>query len=253
MTERLQRAFPPEQAGLLAEVIYDAYDSLVKVSDFNELKGIVAELAQAQRELVEAQKQTDQRVAELAEAQKQTDRRIAELAEAQRELAEAQKQTDRRVAELAEAQRRTEDQLSDLVTVVRGLAVELGGLSRAVSYSLENEAYRSLPALLKRRFDLEVEQSFIRTEINGEEINLFGWARRNGQRVLIVGEAKLQLDMRQAERRNALDQLIRKVEAVREVYPDQEIMPILVTHYARPAFIQEAEARGVKVFQSFEW
>ncbi|MFC1463592.1 MAG: hypothetical protein ACFLMY_01970 [Candidatus Brachytrichaceae bacterium NZ_4S206] len=239
MTERLQRAFPPEQAGLLAEVIYDAYDSLVKVSDFNELKGIVAELAQAQRELVEAQKQTD--------------RRVAELAEAQRELAEAQKQTDRRVAELAEAQRRTEDQLSDLVTVVRGLAVELGGLSRAVSYSLENEAYRSLPALLKRRFDLEVEQSFIRTEINGEEINLFGWARRNGQRVLIVGEAKLQLDMRQAERRNALDQLIRKVEAVREVYPDQEIMPILVTHYARPAFIQEAEARGVKVFQSFEW
>lgn len=225
MTERLQRAFPPEQAGLLAEVIYDAYDSLVKVSDFNELKGIVAELAQAQRELVEAQKQTDQRVAELAEAQR----------------------------ELAEAQKRTEDQLSDLVVVVRGLAVELGGLSRAVSYSLENEAYRSLPALLKRRFDLEAEQSLIRTEINGEEINLFGWAHRNGQRVLIVGEAKLQLDMRQAERRNALDQLVRKVEAVREVYPDQEIMPILVTHYARPAFIQEAEARGVKVFQSFEW
>ncbi|MDW8352673.1 MAG: hypothetical protein RML99_12260 [Anaerolineae bacterium] len=106
---------------------------------------------------------------------------------------------------------------------------------------------------MKQRFGLEVEQRFIRTEINGEEINLFGWARRNGQRVLIVGEAKLQLDVRWDERQSVLDQLARKVEAVRAVYPDQEIIPILVTHYARPVFIQAAEARGVKVFQSFEW
>lgn len=232
MTERLQRAFPPEQAGLLAEVISDAYDSLVKASDFNELKAIVAEIARSQRELVEAQKQTNQRIGELAEAQRQTDQRLAEL---------------------AEAQKHTEGQLRDLVSVVRGLAAELGGLSRSVSYSLENEAYRALPSLIKQRFGLEVEQRFIRTEINGEEINLFGWARRNGQRVLIVGEAKLQLDVRWDERQSVLDQLARKVEAVRAVYPDQEIIPILVTHYARPVFIQAAEARGVKVFQSFEW
>lgn len=232
MTERLQRAFPPDQAGLLAEVISDAYDSLVKASDFNELKAIVAEIARSQRELVEAQKQTNQRIGELAEAQRQTDQRLAEL---------------------AEAQKHTEGQLRDLVSVVRGLAAELGGLSRSVSYSLENEAYRALPSLIKQRFGLEVEQRFIRTEINGEEINLFGWARRNGQRVLIVGEAKLQLDVRWDERQSVLDQLARKVEAVRAVYPDQEIIPILVTHYARPVFIQAAEARGVKVFQSFEW
>ncbi|MFC1465167.1 MAG: hypothetical protein ACFLMY_09990 [Candidatus Brachytrichaceae bacterium NZ_4S206] len=246
MTQRLERAFPAEQAGVLAEVIHDAYNALVKASDFNELKAIVAELA-------EAQKRTDERVAELVvaqrelvEAQKRTDERVAELAE-------AQKRTDERVAELAEAQRQTADQLRDLVGIVRGLAIEVGSLSRTMSYSLENEAYRLLPALLKQKFGLEIEQKFVRTEINGEEINLFGRARRNGQTVLVVGESKLRLDMRAAERQEVFDQLERKVAAVRAVYPDQEIMPVLITHYARPAFLQEAEARGVQVFQSFDW
>lgn len=211
MTQRLERAFPAEQAGVLAEVIHDAYNTLVKASDFNELKAIVAELA------------------------------------------EAQKRTDERVAELAEAQRQTADQLRDLVGVVRGLAIEVGSLSRTMSYSLENEAYRLLPALLKQRFGLEIEQKFVRTEINGEEINLFGRARRNGQTVLVVGESKLRLDMRTTERQEVFDQLERKVAAVREAYPDQEIMPVLITHYARPAFLHEAEARGVQVFQSFDW
>ncbi|PJF48815.1 MAG: hypothetical protein D6709_05390 [Chloroflexi bacterium] len=267
MTQRLERAFPTEQAGVLAEVIYDAYDALVKASDFSELKATVTELVEAQKrteqrvaELAEAQKHTDQRVAELAEAQKHTDQRVAELAEAQKrteqrvaELAEAQKHTDQRVAELAEAQRQTSDQLRDLIGVVRGLATEVGSLSRTMSYSLENEAYRLLPDLLRRNFGLEIEQKLVRTEINGEEINLFGRARRNGQTVLIVGESKLRLDMRSAERQEVFEQLERKVAAVREAYPGQEIMPVLITHYARPAFLQEAQARGVQVFQSFEW
>jgi tetrahydromethanopterin S-methyltransferase subunit G len=44
---------------VLAGVIYDAYNALVKADDFNELKEIV-------RRLAEAQERTDQRVAELA-------------------------------------------------------------------------------------------------------------------------------------------------------------------------------------------
>jgi hypothetical protein len=260
MLERLRRTFPPDQADTLAEVIHDAYNSLVKVSDFNELKAVVVELA-------EAQQRTEMRVVELAEAQQRTEMRLAELAEAQQrtelrvvELAEAQQRTEMRLAELAEgqrqlieAQRRTEERMDKLAEVVQGLAIEVGSLSRTMSYALENEAYRALPALLKRKLGLELEQRFVRTEINGEEINLFGQARRNGQTVLIVGESKLRLDMRSFERQDVFDQLGRKVEAVRQAYPDREIIPVLVTHYARPAFVQEAEARGVLVFQSFDW
>jgi len=246
MLERLKRTFPPDQADTLAEVIYDAYNSLVKASDFNELKSIVAELAEAQQhtemrlaELAEAQQRTEMRLAELAEAQQRTEMRLAELAEGQRQL--------------IEAQRRTEERMDQLAEVVQGLAIQVGSLSRTMSYALENEAYRALPGLLKRKLGLELDQRFVRTEINGEEINLFGRARRNGQTVLIVGESKLRLDMRSLERQDVFDQLRRKVEAVRQAYPDQEIMPVLITHYARAAFVQEAEARGVQVFQSFDW
>ena len=38
---KLSQAFEPKQAKLLAETIVEAYDSLVKVGDFNELKSLV--------------------------------------------------------------------------------------------------------------------------------------------------------------------------------------------------------------------
>jgi len=214
MIERLGRAFSAEQAEVLAGVIHDAYNALVKASDFNELKEIV------------------------------------------RRLAEAQERTDQRVAELAKAQEQTEQRLAKLTVVVQGLAMELGGLSRAVSYALENEAYRGLPRLLKERLGLEVKGRLMRTEVEGEEINIFGEAQRGDVEVLIVGEAKLQLDRgrsRAMERVRVFEQLARKVEAVRRAYPGREVVAVLVTHYARPVFLEEAKARGIAVFQSYEW
>jgi len=125
------------------ELFREEIAETVKRSDFEGLKAVVQELAEAQKrteqrveELAEAQKRTEQRVEELAEAQKRTEQRVEELAEAQRrteeslesfkktteenfnrvwkaidELAEAQKRTEQRVEELAEAQRRTEESL----------------------------------------------------------------------------------------------------------------------------------------------
>ena len=56
---KLSRVFAEEQARVLTEVISEAYNELVKARDFNELKDIVKELA-------EAQKRTELRVEELA-------------------------------------------------------------------------------------------------------------------------------------------------------------------------------------------
>ena len=49
LQNKLARGFPSEQAQLLAVVIDEAYNDLVKVGDFTELKEIVKELAQAQK------------------------------------------------------------------------------------------------------------------------------------------------------------------------------------------------------------
>ncbi|MCS6849026.1 MAG: hypothetical protein RMN52_15080 [Anaerolineae bacterium] len=239
LTERqLKPYFSAEQASVLAQVITDAYQDLVKTSDFNELKAIV-------RELAEAQKRTEQRVdtlamrmEELAEAQKRTEQRVDTLA--------------MRMEELAEAQKQTADEIRILARGLNDTRTELGGLSRSFGYALENEAYHMLPAFLADKYGLSVSERLIRTEIGGEEINLFGRAKRDGQEVLIVGEAKLQLANPQREE-ETLAQLADKVAVVRKAMPQIEVVPLLITHYARPAFLARAKAQGIIVAQSYEW
>jgi myosin heavy subunit len=114
----------------------------VTKEDFSELKSIVKELAEAQKnsevrltrlekaveELAEAQKNSEVRltrlekaVEELAEAQKNSEVRLTRLEKAVEELAEAQKNSEVRltrlekaVEELAQAQKRTEQRVEEL-------------------------------------------------------------------------------------------------------------------------------------------
>lgn len=235
LTRRFAPVFAPEQATVLAEAIHDAYSDLVKTSDFNELKEIVRDLAQEQQKLAQAQTRTELRMDELAQAQARTESSIKELTLAQRD---------------------TDARLGKLVDVVSNLAQEMGGLSRSVSYSLENEAYRQLPPYLEAEHGIVLEERMVRTEIGGEEVNLFALGRRNGTPIVLVGETKLQLDRRRGGRAAAvqtLEQLERKVEVVQPLYPEREVVRLLVTHYARPAVREEAQKRRVIIVQSFEW
>jgi len=268
MVKEFQPAFTAPQATLLAHVITEAHTDLVKASDFSELKAIMARLA-------ESQQRTEQRMGELAEAQQRTEqgmerfgRAQTALAEAQQrteqhmgELAEAQQRTDQHMGELAEAQQRTEQAVQTLALGLRDTRAEVGGLARSVGYALENEAYRALPAFLERHYDIRLTERFVRTELDGEEINFFGHATQNGDAVIIVGEAKLRLDDRRkvgtgdgsALRSAAVVELERKLATVRRRHPGVPLVPLLVTHYARPAIFKEATEQGVIVVQSFEW
>lgn len=249
LVRRFEGAFDPRQAKVLAEAIHDAYNDLVKTSDFNELKGIV-------RELADAQVRTEARLGELTVAQERTESRLGELAI-------AQERTESRLESLAIAQERTENNLNDLNLSVRALVEsvhnqnrELGGLSLSSSYALENEAYRLLPSLLQERYGIVLDERIVRAEIGGEEINFLARGYRNGQAICLVGEAKLRLDERRDnyhEVEHVLDQLEVKVAAVQKQYPDCEIVRLLVTHFARPAFLERARKQDVIVVQSFEW
>jgi hypothetical protein len=228
LTKRFATAFDPRQARVLAETLNENTNELARRSDLYELKEVVTDLGH--------------RVQELAAAQQG-------LAASQQDLAAAQQ-------DLAAAQQRTEANLAELALVVKGMGQEIGGMSRSMSYALENEAYRLLPPLLADQYGITLEERLVRTEINGEEINLFAHGTRNGKPILLVGESKLQLDERRNSRRALdllLDQLARKVATVQEVYPNAEIVQILVTHYARPAIRERAANAGVILIQSFEW
>ena len=224
----------------------------VTKEDFSELKAIVKDLAVAQ-------KRTEIKVEELAEAQKRTEIKVEELAEAQKrteikveELAEAQKRTEIKVEELAEAQRQTTLEVKELALGLKDTRRQLGGSSQSVAYGFENEAYRFLPKLLEEKYGLRIEKKMIRTEVNDEEVNLFCRAQRNGNEVLIVGESKLRLEDKQTQE-EAFEQLERKIAAVKAEYGDVEIVPLLVTHFSKKSVLQQAEARGIIIVQSFEW
>jgi hypothetical protein len=133
---------------------------------------------------------------------------------------------------------------------------ELGGLSRNASYALENEAYRFLLALLQERYGIQLVERIICAEIEGEEINFLARGQQNGQSVCLVGEAKLRLDERRdnyQEVEHVLVKLDAKVAAVQKRYPDCQIIRLLVTHFARPTFVEQARERNAIVVQSFEW
>lgn len=228
LTSRLATAFNPQQSKVLAEAFAETANSLVRRSDFTELKEIVSRIGENVERLTEAQERTEIKIAELTTAQQA----------------------------LTTAQQRTEANLADLTNVVKGLAQEMGGMSRSMSYALENEAYRLLPPLLASKYGIALEERLVRTEINGEEIEIFAHGTRNGEPILLVGESKLQLDERRNSQRaldRLMDQLERKVAAVEEAYPDAEIVQLLITHYARPAIRERAEREGVILIQSFEW
>ena len=213
--------------------------------------------------LAEAQKLTEAKLGSLAEAQKLTEAKLGSLAEAQKlteaklgSLAEAQKLTEAKLGSLAEAQKLTETAMQGLARAVTDVRQELGGLSRTMSYGLENEAYRSLPELLRTRFGIEVKDRFVRVELEGEEINLLAHGERSGDPVLIVGETKLRVGERPYRldlAEEVFDQLDRKAAAASKAYPGVTVMKLLLTHFAPSGLQKDAEARGVLVVQSFEW
>jgi two-component sensor histidine kinase len=290
--EELKETLEPTAAKKITEILGTIYEELrntVTKEDFRELKGVILDLAEAQKrteqkveELAEAQKRTEQKVEELAEAQKKTEQRLDSLALRVEELAEAQKKTEQRldslalrVEELAEAQKKTEQRLDSLALRVEELAEaqkkteievaklakglqetrgELGGLSRSMSYAFENEAFRKLPDFLKEKFGIEIKEKLIREDIGGKEINIFGIARRNGAEVYVVGESKLRLDERKDKRvKEVFEELENKVKAVKAEYGDKDIVKILITHYATKGFLNRAKEKGIIVIQSFEW
>ncbi len=260
LTKHLETVFTPRQSRVLAEVITDAYNDLVKTGDFNELKDIVKDLATTQQRTEARLEELTIAQDRLTAAQERTEARLEELVIAQDRLTSAQERTEARMGELAAsqdsltaAQRRTEANLAKLTRVVTDMSSELGTVTQNMSYSLENEAYRMLPAVLARDYGIHLRERLVRTEIEGVEINFFAHGERAGKAICLIGEVKLRLDERNKRWATLQKQLERQVKAVQHQHPDCEIVQLIVTHFARPDILQKMREQGLLVVQSFEW
>jgi len=220
---RLEEVFEREQARVLAQVITDAYSELVKTSDFNELKEIVRDLA---------------------EAQKQTEHRLDRLTSTVEELAEAQRRTENEIHELVLEHKETRRQ--------RRFHFQVGGLERTVGYGLENQAYKSLPRLLERDFGIVVterlKRQWMRDNTDAEiEVNIVGEGMRDGKKITIIGECKSHLS------KNKTDDFIRKkLERLEGVF--DEIFPLVVTHMTSSSGVEDyVKEQGIALYYSYDW
>lgn len=238
--ERIRKVFPPHEAEVLVELA-ERTEETVKAGDFNELKEIV-------RELAEAQKRTEER---LNAFEKSTEENFNRVWKAINELTEAQKRTEQRVNELAEAQKRTEEEIRRLVKGQREIREELGGLSHTVGYRLEDESYKALPKLLKKEFGIEVrgrlKRDFIETGPERYiEVNIWGEGIKDGKEYIIIGEAKTQL------KKGDIEQFLKKADRIKQLIQKEQVR-LLVTYTASPQVQRYAKEKGIKIYFSYEF
>jgi hypothetical protein len=107
---------------------------------------------------------------------------------------------------------------------------------------------------LKIEFGLEITGTLVRKfvkDYKGEqiEIDIIGEAKRNGSKIIIIGEAKAQLSKSKIDRF-----LNKKLNRLQDVF-NAEIFPILVTHMiSEPDVPDYAQQRGIKrLYYSYEF
>ena len=248
--EDLSHYMDPQAARKIAETLGQVYDEITKTvtkTEFTELKDIVGELAQAQKktevrldELAQAQRKIEVTVSELVQAQKKTEVRLDELAQAQKDLARAQEKTERSLNKLIGEHRKTRERLESM--------------SDAVGYNLENQSYKGLPLLLKRDMDLEVQGQLIRRYLPREkkgqyiQMNIYGWGRKNGQKTLILGEAKTSISRQEIRRFQKKAGKAAQLENV----PSENVCQVLVVHDVTPGVEEYVEEQGINLYWSYD-
>ena len=164
---RLSRHFPEEDARELAYVLVEVAEEIKKAGvssgDLNELKGVVKDLAVAQR-------RTEQRLEELAEAQRRTEEEIGTL---------------------TKNVKRIHKDFGGLSHTV-GFTLEDSSY-KALPQLLEADFGIKIKDRFLRRF-IEYPGGEI------EEVNIFGRGLREGKEITILGEAKAQLSNKDIDR-----------------------------------------------------
>ncbi len=277
----------------ILEEIERQREERVTRKEFQELRDIVKELAEAQRrteervnELAQAQRKTEERLNELAEAQRKTEERVNELAEAQRKteerltrleetvekLAQAQRKTEERltrleetVEKLAEAQRRTEERVNELAQAQRRTEEEIARLTGEI-ITLKKEV-GGLAHTVGYRLEDEAMKAL--PEILKKEMNLriIGRLRRDfietrkGKfvEVNIWGEGRVDgkeyIIIGEAKSQLKKSDIDSFIKKAEEIkkFVPGEQIRILVTYIASPPVRKYAEEKGIKLYFSYEF
>jgi predicted nucleic acid-binding Zn-ribbon protein len=217
---------------------------------FGRLEEALTQLTQSHRELAAAQARTEERVGRLEEA-------LTQLTQSHRELVAAQARTEERVGRLEEemalltqSHRQLAEAQAETARVLQQLARQVGGLSETVGGDIEDIAYIVLHDVLKRELGWEVgllERVWQNWDGEPVEVNVFGQAQDLSQpdrTIWIVGEAKHNLTLREAERfAGQVAQARRHLQG--------EVFPVCFCYRARPEVRARLQELGIRLVFSY--
>ena len=213
----------------------------------------VSGLEQAMLELAQAQVRTEQRVEELAQAQARTEQRVEELAQAQARTEERVSGLEQAMQALTQAQARTEQQMERLIEAQRNLAQQVGRLSETIGFGLEDIAKVVLPGYLQRHFGIvlegelgeELSRRFFHVDGTDVEINLYGEGKRDGQRVVVLGEAKSRIYG------NDVEKFAHNLAVIDHVLKG-EVVRVMFGYFIHPSAQEAARERDILVVASYQ-
>ena len=211
----------PELRRAVTEIVDERIRELeVRRSDFIGLKEVVERLALAQE-------RTDLSVKELAAAQRQTDQSLQRLAERTEELAAA-------LTELAAAQRRTDQQV--------------GRLGDNLGFGLEDIARVVAPGYLLRHHGIkmgEFDRGYLNANGHPVEIDLYAEGRRNGKKVIILGEVKSRIHPREVKKfAGVIDKL--------KPHLGSNVFSLMFAYWIHPTASLEAKKHDIELIASYQ-
>lgn len=221
----LKQTMEPAAAQRIAEIINSVYEELtntVTKTEFNELKEIV-------RELAEAQKRTEASLQDLSH-------NVADLSKNMSRLEKQAQELCREIKFFKLGQKRMKE--------------ELGGISHTIGYGLEDKSYLALPALLSRDHSIVVKdrlkRGFLEMGPNRfVEINIWGKAEKDGKPVEIIGEAKTQL------KKKDVDNFLETFNSIKTHIGDP-IVPVFVTYQTSPNVERYVRDKGLILYFSYD-
>ena len=202
---RLVRAFPENQADLLAEVLVESHAELVNRADFHKLTEVVHDLG---------------------EAQKRTEMRVEEMQVTMQEMQAT-------MQEMQASQQAMQGSLQEMQRAVTDLAKQVGGLSNAVGANLEDFACDLVPELLEKYWRFVTvsagPEELTTADGVGREFDVVVRGTIDGRPVTVLCETKATVSTTEVSK------FLRIVEKVREAYPGEDIRPLFFGYKANSA------------------
>ncbi len=193
-------------------------------------------------QLAEAQRKTEERLNELTERVNQLTIRVDQLAEAQREMAE-------KMSKLIDAQTQLEDSLAKLLGRMKTTEERIEWIFNSIGFTIEDKSLKALPELLKKE-GITVEGNLIRRyyKIGSEynQLNIYGWGRKDGEKVLILGEIKTRASKKE------INEFIKLADKIRKSEGNPAMFLIFVAYDYRPEVEEYLKEKGIKYFWSYE-